>query len=114
MAMAGVPLPLVEGGIAVSVLILGLLVAASVRLPVGTGMTTAGLFALFHGHAHGSELPVIADPLLYGMGFIAATVILHAIGFGLSTATRSLGREHPVRFAGGAVAGVGIVLLLSL
>jgi len=106
----GVGLPLVELGIAGSVLVLGLLVAAAPRLPLWAPVAIAGLFAVFHGHAHGTEMPEGASGLLYGAGFVAATAILHAIGLGLGLAGSRLAAV-PARLAGGAVAAAGLVLI---
>lgn len=111
---AGVPFPAVESAIAVSVIAVGVLVAAAVRVPLGAAMTIVAVFALFHGHAHGSEMPAMASPLAYGLGFVAATAILHGIGLMLGAA-----REHrmvPVlaRAAGGVIAATGIALAWPL
>lgn len=81
-AMAGLTLPAVESGIAASVLILGLVIAFSVRLSTPLGMLLVGVFALFHGHAHGTELPQAASAALYGLGMLLATIGLHATGLG--------------------------------
>jgi urease accessory protein len=80
LAFAGVALPGVEAGIAASLLVLGLLVAAAVRLPLVTGAIIAGVFAVFHGHAHGTEIPQALAPWLYVSGFLLATGQLHATG----------------------------------
>lgn len=111
---AGVTLPAVETAIAASVIAVGVLVAAAVRVPVGVAMTIVAVFALFHGHAHGSEMPAMASPLAYGLGFVAATAILHGVGFILG-ATREY-RMAPVlaRAAGGAIAVTGVALAWPL
>ena len=72
---AGLMFPGVEQGIAASVLVLGLLIATAVRLPVAAGMALVGLFAGFHGIAHGAEMPATAGGLSYGAGFILATAL---------------------------------------
>jgi urease accessory protein len=108
----GLTIPGVEQAIAASVLVLGLLIAMAVRPPVAVGMGLAGLFAIFHGFAHGAEMPATASGLGYGEGFIAATVLLHAVGLGLGL----LGARLPVqttKFAGWAVAAFGVVLFAS-
>lgn len=81
----GVSLPFVEQGIVLSVLLLGVLIAASVRLPLWLGSAMVGLFALWHGHAHGTEMPALASGIEYALGFMLATAVLHVIGmaFGL-------------------------------
>ena len=80
LGMLHVPLPFVEPGILASVVALGLLVALAVDLPVSAGVAIIGLFALFHGHAHGTEVPENAGGLEYMAGFAVATALLHAIG----------------------------------
>lgn len=108
LAMVGIGLPLVEPGIAASVLVLGILIAAAMRLALAPSMLLAGLFAMLHGHAHGAEAS--GDPLAFGLGFVAATVLLHGAGIALG---RVLVGQRPVlaRGLGGVVAGTGLVLL---
>lgn len=106
MAFAGL-----EQGIAASVLVLGLLVATAVRLPLAAGMSLVSLFALFHGMAHGAEMPATAGGLEFGLGFVAATVLLHAAGLGLGRLTAQ--RANLVtRTAGVAIAIAGVVMLV--
>jgi urease accessory protein len=109
MAMAGIPLPAVESGVAASVLALGLLVAFAVQLPVATGMLLAGTFALFHGHSHAAELPAMVSPWTYGAGFLLATGALHASGI---AAARALDVQR-LRFAGACVAIAGAALVVA-
>jgi urease accessory protein len=113
LGMAGVVLPFTETGIVVSVLILGILVAASVRLPLAVSMMMVGLFAVFHGHAHGTEMPAMASGLAYGAGFVSATLFLHVCGMGLGLLARYLSRPLAIRFAGTAIAMFGGYLWLS-
>jgi urease accessory protein len=111
--MAGLPLPLVELGIAASVVVLGATVLSGRRLPVAGAMALAGAFALFHGHAHGAEMPADATALAYGAGFVAATLLLHGAGLGLGLAVRrTADRLGPalLRAAGGMVAATGLLL----
>ncbi|MDH4655223.1 MULTISPECIES: HupE/UreJ family protein [unclassified Pseudomonas] len=112
LGFAGVEMPLMETGIAGSVLALGLLVALAVRPPLwlAVGLTVA--FALAHGVAHGLELPDLSSPLGYAAGFVAATAALHAAGYGL---VRALPRTAAplVRIAGGVSASAGVWLLAS-
>ncbi len=84
----GFALPLVEPAIACSVLVLGLLIAGSVRLSTFAGAGLVGLFAVFHGYAHGLELPQAASPVLYGLGFVLATTLLHGLGIGFALSSR--------------------------
>lgn len=107
LALAGVTLPGVEAGIAASVLILGLLIALVARLPVSGSMLLVGAFAVFHGHAHGAELPQAASVALYGLGLMAATATLHGFGLGLGMTFRHLS-VTAVRVAGSAIAAAAI------
>jgi urease accessory protein len=113
LGMAHVPVPFVEPGILASVVALGLLVALAVDLPVWTGAAVIGLFALLHGHAHGTEIPESAAGLDYLAGFALATVLLHGIGIaagvGLGPRMRGL-----VRAAGGACAAIGVGLAFGV
>jgi urease accessory protein len=110
MGMAGIHLPMVETGILVSILVLGLLIAAAVRLPTAAGMAIVGLFALFHGHSHGTELPAAATGVTYAIGFILATALLHACGIGLGLLAQKKLPAPAIRFAGAAIVLAGICL----
>jgi len=81
--VAGLELPYVETGIAVSVVALGAIVALRLTMPVAAAMALAGCCAIFHGHAHGAEMPETVSGLAYGLGFVAATAMLHGIGIAL-------------------------------
>ncbi|AZO65110.1 MULTISPECIES: HupE/UreJ family protein [unclassified Mesorhizobium] len=113
LGMLQVPLPFIEPGILASVVALGLLVALAVDLPVSTGVAIIGLFALFHGHAHGTEVPENASGLGYMAGFAVATALLHATGL---IAGLGLGIRFPglARAAGGACAAVGAGLAFGV
>jgi len=100
MAMFGVPLPPVEIGIALSVLVLGACIALALKAPVWAASLIVATFAVFHGYAHGRELPSAADPIGYSAGFVLATGLLHVLGICIGfindrprgvIATRSLG-----------------------
>jgi urease accessory protein len=114
---AGIPLPFVEVGIAVSVIALGLIVAFGAKPPVALAMALVAFFAIFHGHAHGAELPADASGLAYGAGFVAATAFLHAIGGGIGIA---LGRaamksgERILQFSGCAMSIAGAAILVGI
>ena len=111
--MIGVAVPYVETGIAVSVIVLGAVIAFAVRVPVAIAMAMVGLFAIFHGHAHGTELPESASGILFGVGFVAATAILHAIGIGFGVLIgRARGGRQVARLAGGAAVVVGAAFLV--
>lgn len=109
----GVSVPSVEVGIAVSAIALGVMVASAARPPFGLAMTIVGVFAIFHGHAHGTELPAAVNPLAYGVGFVVATGLLHLTGilFGLLIAWPLNGRA--VRLCGGSIAVGGGWFLMS-
>jgi urease accessory protein len=112
LAMAGVPLPLVEPGILASVVILGLLVLAAARLPVAVGAMLIAGFALLHGHAHGAELPDGAAAFAYAAGFAIATALLHALGLGIAYVAGNERGRLLVRGAGALVAAAGVALAL--
>jgi urease accessory protein len=110
----GVTVPYVETGIALSVLVLGAVIAFAVRVPVAIAMAIVGLFAIFHGHAHGTEMPASASGVLFGLGFVVATAILHAIGVGLGVLIgRAAGGRQIAQLAGGAAVVVGAGLLVA-
>ncbi len=109
--MAGVALPPVELGIAVSVIVLGGLIFGAVRAPVWVACAVVGLFALFHGYAHGIELPSAADPIGYSLGFVLATGSLHVIGIALGSIAALPGGETVLRALGAAVFAVGLYFL---
>ena len=111
--MSGHTLPYVEQGIAASVLILGILIAAAMRLPLAASVTIVGLFALFHGYAHGAEMPVNISGFTYGIGFIAATAGLHLLGIRLGLTAQKLATEKMVRVCGGIIAACGLYLTLT-
>ena len=113
-AVTGVALPMVELGIVGSVVVVGALIAFGARLPVVLGMGVVGALALFHGHAHGTGMPLAAAPALYGLGFVVATAMLHAAGIGLAVAvTRRLDFGF-VRVGGAGMMAAGLVLLAGL
>jgi urease accessory protein len=107
--MAHIPVPFVEPGILASVVALGLLVALAADLPVSAGIAIIGVFALFHGHAHGTEVPENAGGFEYMMGFAVATAMLHAIGIGLALAA-GLKHRGLARAAGAVCAAIGVGL----
>jgi len=112
LGLARVPLPAVEPMIAASLLVLGLLTATRARLPEIAGAAVAGVFALFHGHAHGYELPEAAIALPYIAGFMVATITLHCVGIAGGLALRRGGAWLP-RAAGLGVAAYGVLLLAA-
>jgi urease accessory protein len=106
----GMNLPALESGIAASVLALGLAVALAVRPPLVMAVGATALFALFHGVAHGLELPDMSSPWTYAAGFVAATAVLHAAGYAL-VRTLPQAAAPLVRLAGAASAATGVWLL---
>jgi urease accessory protein len=114
LGISGVALPWVEIGIAGSVMVLGAAVALALRPSLAVSIPLIGLFALLHGYSHGVELPASASALSYGVGFIAATLVLHAIGIGLGLLAGRIPVRFAARTAGGAIAVLGVVLLVTL
>jgi urease accessory protein len=113
LGMSGTSLPFVEQGILLSVIILGVLVAAAVRLPLPVSAAIVGLFALVHGYAHGAEIPASASGLSYALGFAAATALLHASGISFGLLTQRWRYSQLVRFADAAIALCGIFLCVG-
>jgi len=112
--MAGMVLPFVEIGIGLSVVILGAAVAFGLHLPTVAAMAMVGLFAIFHGHAHGAEIPESTSGFEYALGFVTATATLHACGIGLGLLLGRLGEAQGSRVsqvAGGAMALAGVAIL---
>lgn len=110
----GIEVPFVEAGIALSGLVLGLMVAFFVKLPLAAAVAMVAVFAIFHGHAHGTELPDAANPIAYAVGFVIATGLLHlgGIAFGM-LAFRDWGK-WVVRAGGAGIALVGGAFLTGI
>ncbi|MCX4027737.1 HupE/UreJ family protein [Endozoicomonas sp. SM1973] len=104
----------VELGIAFSVLILGVALAADKKIPVIITIFFVGIFAIFHGHAHGTEMPFLAEPQLYAVGFIIGTAGIHIIGvlIGISASKIKQGWQL-LRYIGASIAGIGFHLIIS-
>jgi urease accessory protein len=113
LGILGVPVPGIETGIALSGLILGLLVAFAIRLPLSVAAVIVGLFGLFHGHAHGTELPSAANPFAYAIGFVVATGMLHLAGIAIGFLTTIPYGQYVVRVGGGVIALVGAAFLFG-
>jgi len=111
LGLLGFSLPGVEIGIAVSAIVLGAMVATEVRPPIALAAVIVAFFAIFHGHAHGRELPEGTSALLYSLGFVVATGLLHAVGIVLGVAHRWPAGRQVVRVAGGGVALAGLLFL---
>ena len=113
LGIVGVPIPAVETGIAGSAVVLGLMVALKVRPPLWLAGVLVGAFAIFHGHAHGAELPAGADAVAYSAGFVIATGALHLCGIAFGLLARWPAGRLAVQTAGGAIALAGIVFLIG-
>ena len=113
LSLSDIPLAHIEAGIAASLVALGLLIATSARLPLVASMSMVGLFAIFHGHAHGTEIPVAASPALYALGFVTATGALHLVGIALGYFARGW-NARLMRVGGLAVLAAGTWLLGSI
>ena len=111
LGIIGVPIPGIEVGIAVSAIVLGLMVALAARPPLWIAAVLVGAFAIFHGHAHGAELPPGADAVAYSVGFVVATGMLHLCGIAFGLLARWPSGRIAVRAAGGAIAAAGVLFL---
>lgn len=111
LGLLGVPVPMIEPGIAVSSIVLGLLIALAVKAPLWVASIIVGAFAIFHGYAHGAELPSAANPLAYSIGFVISTGLLHLAGIAFGELGRFSWGKYVVRAGGGliALAGVGFL-----
>jgi urease accessory protein len=112
MGMFALPLPPVEIGIALSVLVLGGCIALPVKAPVWAACIVVGIFAMFHGYAHGKELPSAADPVAYSVGFVLATGLLHVSGICLGLLNDLRRGIVVTRSMGGIIAVVGVWFLI--
>lgn len=111
LGLLGIPLPGAEIGIALSALLLGTMVFGEVRPRMIVASTLVGFFAIFHGHAHGAELPPGQSGMLYSMGFVIGTGCLHAIGIALGLGQRWPAGRVALRAAGGVIAVMGLKFL---
>jgi urease accessory protein len=110
-AILGLALPAVETAIAVSAVVLGLMVLLAARPRLWIAAVLVGCFAIFHGHAHGTELPPGTDAVAYAVGFVVATGLLHLAGIAFGLLARWPAGRVAVRAAGGAIALAGIAFL---
>jgi len=111
MGLLGIPLPGVEIGIALSAFFLGTMILAEVRPKLAVAVAMVGIFAIFHGHAHGTELPAGQSGLLYSMGFVIATGCLHGVGIALGLVNGLPAGKLALRGAGSFIAVMGVVFL---
>jgi urease accessory protein len=114
LGIIGVPLPGVEIGIAVSALVLGLMVALAVKPHLAVAAVMVGAFAIFHGYAHGAELPDGGNAVAYSAGFVIATGVLHLCGIAIGLLTRWPAGVTAVRLTGSAIAIAGLIFLGKL
>jgi urease accessory protein len=113
LGILGIPVPGIETGIALSGVILGLMVAFAATPPLRIAGAIVGVFAIFHGHAHGTELPEAANALTYAAGFVIATGLLHISGIALGLLARWPWGKIAVRCGGAVVAVVGCAFLFN-
>jgi urease accessory protein len=114
LGLNGVALPLVEIGIALSVLVLGLVIVLQHWIPAAIAIACVAFFAVFHGHAHGTEMPLMANVYAYGAGFVIGTATIHLAGVGIGLGCRrSSRREVILRTFGGLIAVSGSYILLG-
>lgn len=113
LGVLGVPVPAIEFGISASALALGLAVALRLRPPLWLCAALVGAFAIFHGHAHGTELPASANPLAYGVGFVVSTGLLHLSGIAIGVLVHWPNGRKLVRALGAGIAAMGAYFFAS-
>lgn len=113
LGFAGLPVPFFEVGILASILILGILLAGAFKLPLVYSSLIVGLFAIFHGHAHGAEMPESISAASYAVGFALATAMFHVTGIGLGMLMQKINLQTLNRFAGGAIVLTGVYLAIA-
>jgi len=111
MGLIGIPVPGIEIGIALSAIVLGTMILAEVRPKLAIAIAVVGIFAIFHGHAHGTELPAGQSGLLYSMGFVIGTGCLHGVGIALGLVNGLPAGRLALRGAGTFIAGMGVYFL---
>jgi urease accessory protein len=111
MGLLGIPLPGIEYGIAASMILLGAAVLFEFKPPLWLAALLVAFFAIFHGHAHGTELPPGQNGLLYSMGFVMATGCLHGVGISIGLVHRWTWGQLFLRLAGAFIASMGVFFL---
>jgi urease accessory protein len=111
LGVRGVPLPGVEVGVAASALALGIMILLVARPPLWVAAALVGIFAVFHGYAHGTELPKAAAPLAFGFGFVLATGMLHVVGIAIGLVHRLSWGPRALRTIGAGIAVAGAYFL---
>ena len=114
LGLLSVPVPAVETGIAASAVVIGALVAFWTRLPVWAAAVIVGAFAVFHGHAHGEEMPAALSPMAYAVGFVTGTGLLHLAGVALGLLAQGEAGRIAVRAGGAVIALAGAAFLTGL
>jgi urease accessory protein len=114
LGITGMPLPYVESGIAVSVVVLGLAIAVAWRAPVAVAVAIVAAFGVFHGYAHGAELPEAASPAGYVAGFVLCTGLLHLVGIALGMVKTLPNGAQILRASGGLIAAAGVWILAGM
>lgn len=109
LGLLGVPLPVVEGIIALSVFVLGLSIATQASIGWMLAYPMVAVFAIFHGHAHGAEVPTLASPVGYVVGFMIASATLHLIGVAMGAVART---DRIRALLGAGCAGIGLHMIL--
>ena len=114
LGISGVPLPYVETGIAASVVVLGLAIAAAWRAPVAVALAIVAVFGVFHGFAHGTELPETASPAAYAAGFVISTGLLHLAGIAIGLLKAVPRGTQLLRTSGALIAAAGAWILAGM
>ena len=112
--IVGVPVPAVETGIALSAVVLGLMIVLAARPPIWVAAVIVGTFAIFHGYAHGTELPATANAFAYAVGFVISTGMLHLIGIAFGLLVKWPAGRIAVRGAGGLISLAGVAFLTGI
>ncbi|MEM6578028.1 MAG: HupE/UreJ family protein [Pseudomonadota bacterium] len=113
LGVIGVPLPFVEAGIAASAVVIGLMIVLLVQPPLPVAVAIVGVFAVFHGHAHGTELPDAVNPFAYALGFVLSTGLLHAFGIVLGLAIALPFGRAMIRSGGALISLAGLGFLFG-
>lgn len=114
LGVAGIEVPFIEAGIALSGVVLGLAVVFKIKPPLWVAAIVVGAFAIFHGHAHGTELPNATNPLVYSIGFVIGTGLLHMVGIAFGELSRWSWGEMVVRAGGAVIAAIGSAFLAGV
>ena len=115
LGLIGVPIPFIEAGIAASSIVLGLMILFALKPPLWIAAVIVAAFSIFHGHAHGTEMPYLAKPLLYACGFVTGTGIIHIAGVMVGmTAKQFKNGTQILRYLGAGIAGIGFYLIILL